>query len=121
MKHPWILPVLLLVAGCGDDLDTPEGAVKAQVGVMNDMADVFKTIKDKKSAEAAKPKLEALAKRAKEIESAMSKMEKEPSPADQQKMMADMMQATTNLMAAMQGIPQDPEIHQILDGIDMPR
>jgi hypothetical protein len=113
MKHSRFLPLLLAVAACGG-IDSHEDAIEAQIEVMNDTAAVFRTIKDKKSAEAARSKLEALQKRSKEIETAMSKLEGEPDEKTKQKEMADMAKATSDLMAAAQGIPNDPEIHQVL-------
>jgi hypothetical protein len=118
MKHLLILPVLL-IAACGGGLDTHEGVMDATIDGMNEIADVIKTVKDKKSAEAAKPKLEKLAARMKEVEAAASKLKGEPPPEVAQKMMGEMMQATSNMMAAMAGLPDDPEVHKIIDSIDI--
>ena len=120
MKHLWLLP-LLLIGACGDDLDSPQGVVDAQVDAMNDLADVVRTIKDKSSAEAAKPKLEKISQRMKEAQAAMQKMKTDPDPATQQKMMAAINKAAQNLQQAFMGMPQDPEIMQVLDGIDLGR
>jgi hypothetical protein len=120
MKHLLILP-LLLAAACGGGLDTHEGVMEAHIDVVNDMADVLKTIKDKSSAEAAKPKLEKLAQRGKEIETAMSKIEGEPDEKLMEKMSGDLSKAMSNLTSAMMGLPDDPEVRRIIGDIDLGR
>jgi hypothetical protein len=116
MKHPWILPVLFLVAGCGANLDTPEGAMEASIDMLNEMTDILKSVKDKKSAEAAKPKLEALGKRGDEIEKALSKHK--PDEAVAQKYAPKMMAAMEKFSTEVQRIMQDPEMQQILGDVD---
>ena len=116
MKYLLLLPVLL-VAACGDDLSTHEGAINAQIGVLNEMTSVLKGVKDAKSAEAAKPKLEKLSKRMNEIQDAMSKLKGEPDDALVQKKGQEMTTAMSNMMAAMMALP--PEAHQVLGSLDM--
>jgi len=61
MKHSWILPLLLLAAACGSGkIDSHEDGVEAMTDAVDEMVEVLGTVKDKRSAEAAKPKLEAL-------------------------------------------------------------
>ncbi len=119
MKYACILPLLLLAAACGGGLDSHEGALEAQIEVMNDMADTLKTIKDKKSAEAAKPKLLALKKRGDEIEKAMQKLKGEPDPKAIEKMQADFAKAMKNFVEAMQGLPADPEVQKVMRDLDL--
>jgi Spy/CpxP family protein refolding chaperone len=116
MKHPWILPALLLVAACGKNLDTPEGAMEASIDLTNEMTDVLKSIKDKKSAEAAKPKLEALGKRGDEIEKALSKQQ--PDEAVAMKYAPKMQAAIEKMSKEIMRIMQDPEMQQILGDVD---
>jgi hypothetical protein len=59
------LALVLVGSGCGND--PHEAIYKDLVGLMNDMATVFEGVKDKASAEAAKPKLQEINKRLKEI------------------------------------------------------
>jgi hypothetical protein len=117
MKHPWILPVLLLVAGCGDDLSSADGVAKAQIDVLNEMTAVFKTVKDKGSAEAAKSKLEALGKRAEEIEKAMSKVE--PDEKVTMKYAAETDKALQAFGAEMMRIMADPQVAQVFGDLDL--
>ena len=116
MKHLLILP-LLLVAACGGGLDTHEGVIDAQIEVFNDMASVFRTVKDKQSAEAAKPKLLKLKERQKEIETAMEKLKGDPDPSLAMKKGAEASKASQNMMQAMMAIPNDPEVQRILDEV----
>jgi hypothetical protein len=68
MKHHWTLMAVLsltLCAGCGD---THESLMDDQIGAMEEVATILEGVKDKDSAKAAKPRLEALAKRQQDIE-----------------------------------------------------
>ena len=117
-NHAWLLS-LLLVAACGDKISSHEDALEAQLDVIHDTTAVLKTIKDKASAEAAKPKLDALEKRMKDIEEQMKKLEGTPDPKLQQKAMTEMAKAMQELMAAMAAVPDDPEIQKIVGDMDM--
>jgi hypothetical protein len=117
MKQSWILPVLLVVAGCGDDLGSADGVVKAHIDVLNDMTDVLKTVKDKGSAEAAKSKLEALGKRADEIEKAMSKTQ--PDEKIAKKYAADVDKAQQQFSTEMMRIMTDPQLAQVFGDLDL--
>jgi hypothetical protein len=59
------------VSGCGDSYDS---VMKDSIKLMNEAADVFEGIKSKKDAEEAKPKLEALADKAKDISERTKKL-----------------------------------------------
>ena len=59
------LALLFSVSGCGDSL---ESVMKDTIKLMNEKAEILESIKDKDSAEKAKPKLEALNKKKKDIE-----------------------------------------------------
>ena len=66
--------VLLVVAGCGGVVGTHEEAVDATLKAMKEVAEILGTVKDKASAEAAKPRLEAVAKRMGEIVEAVEEL-----------------------------------------------
>jgi hypothetical protein len=114
MKHSWILPVLLVAACGGGKIDSQEEAMTAVEDVINDMAEVLGTVKDKSTAEAARPKLEKLGQRMKEIQEQTEKLP-DPDPATQSKYMERMGKAMGKLMEAQMKLPQDPEVHEILD------
>jgi uncharacterized protein involved in exopolysaccharide biosynthesis len=98
MRLLLLLPLLSLVAGCGDDLSSPKGVAEAQADAFNDLAAVLDTIKDEASAKAAKSKAEAIYKRLEEAEAAMVKLALTVSEGDMQ----DMKEAQAKLSAAQQ-------------------
>jgi archaellum component FlaC len=113
----------LAAAGCGGGkIDSHDEAFDALMDNIGERTEIIKTVKDKRSAEAAKPKLEALNKRMKDIESQAEKLGDPPADA-QAKYMQRMMEATGKLMQAMQGLPDDPEVQRIImdsaGGMDM--
>ena len=64
--------LLLLAAGCGGpDLSTHEGITDAMIEATEDLADVIEGITDKKSAEGARPVLQEIAKRMRDIDAAL--------------------------------------------------
>jgi len=65
-----LLPVLILVAGCGPDLSSHEGIVVAQLDLMDEMVDILEGITDEASAKAVLSKIEALKERLEEIQKA---------------------------------------------------
>ncbi len=124
-RHSLLLPALLLFAGCPGGIDTPEEAIHESVSIMEDMADVLEGVKDKKTAEAAKGKLQSLKKRMDEVEKAMSGMKtpEEPDEATIKKLAEPMMKAQERLGKEMMRIAMNPELAQVLEGAmdGMPR
>ena len=70
--------VLALAAGCGKGVSSFADAADQGVEAMNEYASILASVKDKGSAEAAKPKLEAVAKRMGEIVEGMKSLEGPP-------------------------------------------
>jgi len=56
----------LALVGCADN--SPDGLMKQQIGLMNELSTVFETIKDVPSAEAAAPKIQAIGQRKKALD-----------------------------------------------------
>ena len=69
------LTALFLVAGC-DSAPTHDSLMKDSLSTMEEMVAVMKTVKDEASANAAKPKLQALAEKMKKMKEQADKMEK---------------------------------------------
>jgi uncharacterized lipoprotein YehR (DUF1307 family) len=67
------LGLVFAVSGCGD---SHESLTKDAIKLTNEMADVLESIKDKDSAEKAKPKLEKLAEKFKDLKKRMDKIGK---------------------------------------------
>ena len=86
-----IVPVLLLacvICGCGSSNVSP---VDEQADAVSDAADILATIKDKASAQLAKPKVEAVAARLRVAQKKRAEMVsagnwKEPSEADKRRL-----------------------------------
>jgi biotin synthase-like enzyme len=93
-----LLPLLPLVAGCGDDLSTPKGIAEAEADAHTDLAKVLDSIKDEASAKAAKPEAEAIFKRLEEVTAAKMKV----ALAVGEKGMEDMQEAQKTVAAALQ-------------------
>jgi len=125
------LPLILAVAlvGCGGKIDTPEEGAKAITDVLDDANDILDGVKDKRSAEAAKPKLEALSKRRREIEAQMSKANTKSSQLSKRDMeltaeaQKDLMAQVMRLQGNMMRLSNDPEALEIVSKAmgDMPR
>ena len=106
----------LLLAACGNGkIDSHKEGVEAANDVADDMVKVLNGVKDKASAESAKPKLEALGKK---MEGIMDQMQKLGPPTDP-KMQGEMMSMMAKVVAAMQKLP--PEAQEALGSLDMGR
>jgi hypothetical protein len=115
------LALVFAVSGCGD---SPDSVIKDQIKLMNDMADVLEGIKDKDSAEKAKPKLEALAKKAKDIEERAKKLKLDDMPKEKQEALKkkyedDIKKAAGRFGAAMMKAMTNPDAAGALKGIDL--
>jgi hypothetical protein len=75
---------------------------------------VLNTVKDKESAEAAKPKLEALRRRMDDIQEQSRKLGAPENPQVAAKYQQSVIEAVSRIEEAMHGIPTDPEIRRIL-------
>ncbi len=118
MRSRWILPVALVAAGCGGNIDSHEQGIKAAEGLVDEMVVILKTVKDKKSAEAAKPKLEAIKKRMDDVHAQMDELG--PMDAKLKAMATESMTASMEkLVIVVEGFPPDPEIRKALGDIDM--
>lgn len=116
MKSKPVIPlcVLFLAAGCGGGtIDSHEEAMDAKMDLVDDMVSILDTIRDKRSAERAKPRFEALEKRMQEVDEQAGKL----GPPDEKTMAAAMEKmgpAMEKLFAAYARIPDDPEIQAVL-------
>jgi len=121
MRTLLLLPVLFLVAGCGDDLTTHKGIVQAQIGAYHDLAKVFDSIKDKSSAESAKSEIEAIMKRLDETEKATMNVKGELNIEDMQelgnKLAAAEQRKDEAFMKLVDRLKNDPAAQAVLDTV----
>jgi len=107
---------LLPLAGCGTS-DPYEQVTEDSLACMEEMVDVLATVKDKASAEAAKPKLEAVGERMKEIEKRMEELGK-PDKAKQEalekKYKERMTEIAGKMMQESMRVMMNPELGQII-------
>jgi len=113
-----VLVLFLCCAGCGD---THESLTKEYRSTMSKVIVVLQGVKDEASAQAAKPKLKALAQQLNDIQSRMAKL---PAPTDAQikstadKYAQDMQELQSKLMAEVMRIGLDPKLRGALDDLD---
>lgn len=74
MRAFLLLPLLPLIAGCGDDLGSHKGIKQAQADAYAELAKVYDSIKDTPTAKAATSKLEAIMNRIAEAQAAEMKI-----------------------------------------------
>lgn len=114
--------VTLLLAGNGCGGDTHESLAAESMPVMRDMVATLETVKDEASAKAAKPKLEAIAKKMKAIDERRRKLPA-PTEADIKAMLEkhgdEMEKLQEKMIAVMLPIQFDPKIQAVLGDIDM--
>jgi hypothetical protein len=105
---------VLALAGCSD---SHEKVMSDTVDVLSETNATLEGVTDKASAEAAKPKLEALSERMQALEARGEKLG-EPSAAETEalgkKYLPQMMKEGFQLMAAMQRINSNPELREVL-------
>jgi hypothetical protein len=100
MKKILALPVLVALLAVGCASDDAESLVKQTITAMDETAQAMATVKDEPSAQAAVPRLRALAERRKKIEEKMATV-KTPPPAEQaelQKKYAARLSEVTNAL-----------------------
>ena len=122
MKHNVLLIIMgfiasLMLTSCGNKA---ESLMEKGVSKMEEVASILKTVTDKKSAEAAKPKLAAIAKEMesfqKEVEAL--KLTKEEEKALEDKYKDRMGQAMKDLMSESMRIAQNPELLPVLQELE---
>jgi ABC-type glycerol-3-phosphate transport system substrate-binding protein len=82
---PALLTTFLLLAGCGGGATSHESVAKEHNQLMNDFVGTLESITDKKTAEAARPKLEAIGKKMEELGKKVEALPK-PTPEAEQKL-----------------------------------
>lgn len=114
-----MISLCFVAAGCGD---SHEKVAADSIPVLRDMAATIETIKDEASAKAAKPKLEAIAKKMKSLKERRNKLPA-PTEADIKAMLekyGDEMEAIQRrMLAGMMTIQFDPKIQAVLGDIDL--
>ncbi|MFI5403580.1 MAG: hypothetical protein ACHQ1G_11640 [Planctomycetota bacterium] len=104
----------------GGDLSTFEGVLDAQISSMEDFTVALEGITDKKSAEAAKPKLQAIVKRMQEVVAAGEKLG-EPTDDEQRSHEAKLEAATAKLDPRMEKVMErlqgDPEAMMVVASV----
>lgn len=114
----------MALAGCSDSHDK---VTADTLDIITDMNDVLDDVTDKASAEAAKPKLEAIGERMKDVKARADKLG-EPSPEQQEQLKTKYEERMGKEMMRMFGnamrVGTDPEIAPVLEeamqGIDPP-
>jgi hypothetical protein len=101
---------------------TPDLLMKDAIKLMGEFADTFEKIKDKASAEKAKPKLVDLTKRFKKLNEQGRKivdaLPKEEQEALQKKYKDDLEKVTKRLIAETGRLNKDPEIQAVLKEVE---
>jgi hypothetical protein len=116
------LALVFLVSGCGD---SPDSVMKDQIKVTNELLDVLEGIKTKEDAEKAKPKLEELGKKMKDIQERSKKlkmddMPKEKKEALQKKYKDDIEKLGSRFFSVLAKL-NDPAIQKVLKDVDLPK
>ena len=109
---------LLTSSGCG--ADSHDKIATEMISLAKQMNEKLSTIKDKQSAEAAKPELEALATEFKQVQE-REKLLAQPSAEEQQALMQkygqEMIQTRTQLMLTMGALEANPEVGPVLEPV----
>jgi hypothetical protein len=121
MKKTLLAPVLaaLLLVGCASD--DAESLVKQTISALEETGQALSTVKDEASAQAAVPRLKALAERRRKIEEKMAAV-KTPPPAEQAELQKKYAQplsaATTRLMQEAMRVSNVPGGRAAIDAMD---
>jgi len=121
MKKALALPVLaaLLATGCASD--DADSLVKQTLAAMEETTQAMSTVRDEPSAQAAVPRLRALAERRKKIEEKMATVKPPPAAEQvelQKKYAARLSEATTGLMQEAMRVSTVPGGRIALDAMD---
>ena len=121
MKKILALPVLVALLATGCASDDAESLVKQTITAMDETTQAMATVKDEASAQAAVPRLRALAERRKKIEEKMATV-KTPPPAEQAELQKKYAQplsaATTRLMQEAMRVSSVPGGRAAIDAMD---
>lgn len=121
MKKTLALPVLVALLAVGCASDDAESLVKQTITAMDETTQAMATVKDDASAQAAVPRLRALAERRKKIEEKMATV-KTPPPAEQaelqKKYAARLNEVTTGLMQEAMRVSTVPGGKAALEAMD---
>jgi hypothetical protein len=121
MKKTLALPVLVALLAMGCASDDAESLVKQTITAMDETTQAMATVKDEASAQAAVPRLRALAERRKKIEEKMATV-KTPPPAEQaelqKKYAARLNEVTTGLMQEAMRVSTVPGGKAALEAMD---
>lgn len=118
--------VLLLAAGCREG-DTFDSLVKAKVKLYVEKARILEGVKDRKTAEEARPRLEDVNKRIKEIDERRGRLARDKNPdaafttalKAEQNNSREIHFASRRLAAAREKVLAIPEAAKVLEGIDL--
>jgi hypothetical protein len=113
----FVVSLVLLTSGCGRGTPTHESLTQDMIGMMNEQADVLAAVKDEASANAAKPKLEALAEKAKAMKQAADKLGEPVKEVEEQlrkKFEPEMQKVAQRVMSEMMRIMSQPALKQAL-------
>ncbi len=114
------LPIIVLALGCSGAAPTHQDLFDQMMGSMDQMGTIFAGITDEASANAAKPKMEALAKTINDIKE-KGKALGDPPPdlkAKLDKLLAEKQkEMQAKMMTFMMNAAQNPKIMQILEPI----
>ena len=112
------LALVFTVSGCGD---SPESITKDMIKAMNEMADVLESIKDKDSAEKAKPKLEALSKKMKDLKERADKLKVDDKKKKEleEKYKDEVAKAGMRLFGALAKVGSNPDAAAALKSLDL--
>ncbi len=121
MKKTLVLPLLALLLSVGCASDDADSLVKQTISAMDETAQVMATVKDEASAQAAVPRLKALAEKRRKIEEKMAAV-KTPPPAEQaelqKKYAARLSEVTATLMQEAMRVSNVPGGRAALDAMD---
>jgi Sec-independent protein translocase protein TatA len=112
-----LVALLAFVVGGCESKPTHESVMKDMVGKMKEFVSTLEGVKDEASAEAAKPKLQALNKEMKELQTKASQLPK-ASPEEEKRLRdkyePELKELMPKMMAAGMKIAMDPKLSAIL-------
>ncbi len=119
-----LLALVVVIGGCGGD--KYDRAAREMIDCMKDMNSVLDGVKDKESAEAAKPKMEKIAKRMEALGKRAKEMDKPPKEREDElkkkydKEMKEVMGNMMKNMTRLATIEGGAELGKLFENIKMP-